>query len=212
MKKTKYIAYIVITVIGMAFTVGCSNKDESGELDNVATTAESNVVSSENETANMQNEESQESVKEDKTANIQNEKSQESVEEDKTMENTNEESNITEDVTETSIADYIAMTEYMKNLESSTPEIIIYNENEGYLIRMEEGQHYKLKETDKILFNKGLDGYGFKIALGSQYSEYPEYVEYKADYSGWSGEEEFTLQNNATGEELACYLTAPVKQ
>lgn len=182
----------------MGLVVGCAHKDEINKQDNAIVTVKDLDSNLENDTVNYtQKEELPKSTDIDKTTEIVNEEKIESED--------------VEDIIETPIADYMAMTEYMKDLESINPEIIIYNEDEGYIIRMKENQHYQLKKTDKILFNKGLDGYGFKVALGNQTSEYPEYVEYKPDYSGWNGEEEFLLRNISTKNALTCYLTAPTE-
>ena len=48
----------------------------------------------------------------------------------------------------TTVSDINAFLDYAENLED--PAILIYNENEGYVINMGEGEYYQLKKDDRI--------------------------------------------------------------
>lgn len=45
------------------------------------------------------------------------------------------------------------LVDYMIALDHGTPHIVIYNEAEGYIIDMKEGEHYQLKSDDRIFLN-----------------------------------------------------------
>jgi hypothetical protein len=48
----------------------------------------------------------------------------------------------------TYITDFTSIDDYMGSLDSEKPAIVIYNQQEGYLINMQEGQHYQLDSND----------------------------------------------------------------
>lgn len=49
--------------------------------------------------------------------------------------------------------DNSSIEEYMKTLDPKKPVIIIYNEKEGYKIKLKEDQEYFLKQNDRIFLN-----------------------------------------------------------
>ena len=54
----------------------------------------------------------------------------------------------------TYVTDFTSIDDYMGQFDMVTdPSIVIYNEQEHYAIKMQEGQHYQLKETDAVLRN-----------------------------------------------------------
>ena len=202
--KTKSMRLLVTLSLIACLLVGCGNS--KAETQPEVATDETPTV-----------EEATEEVKEEPTAEPET-KEDEAVTEETTSEDETVEEETTAEETDsadpgevTYITDFTSMEDYMGQLESAKPAIVIYNESEEYIINMEENQHYQLKSADKILFNKGLDGYGFKVALGSKVSEWPKYVEYHPEYSNWEGEQEFSLRNIATKEKLTCYLTPPTE-
>lgn len=49
--------------------------------------------------------------------------------------------------------DNSSIEEYMKTLDPKKPVIIIYNEKEGYKLKLKEDQEYFLKQNDRIFLN-----------------------------------------------------------
>ena len=116
----------------------------------------------------------------------------------------------------TYITDFTSIDDYMGSLDSEKPAIVIYNQQEGYLINMQEGQHYQLKAEDKILFNfESSVGYGYDHDLGSSFEPRNGYVVYLADYSKISEDKDFYLRKKLEDGSIvgvSCYLAPPVEQ
>ena len=116
----------------------------------------------------------------------------------------------------TYITDFTSIDDYMGSLDSEKPAIVIYNQQEGYLINMQEGQHYQLKAEDKILFNfeNGI-GYGLDFEIGNTFEPRNGYVVYLADYSKISEDKKFFLDKKLEDGSIvgvSCYLAPPVEQ
>lgn len=116
----------------------------------------------------------------------------------------------------TYITDFTSIDDYMGSLDSEKPAIVIYNQQEGYLINMQEGQHYQLKAEDKILFNfeNGI-GYGLDMEIGNTFEPRNGYVVYLADYSKISEDKKFFLDKKLEDGSIvgvSCYLAPPVEQ
>ena len=116
----------------------------------------------------------------------------------------------------TYITDFASIDDYMGSLDSEKPAIVIYNQQEGYLINMQEGQHYQLKAEDKILFNfeNGI-GYGLDFEIGNTFEPRNGYVVYLADYSKISEDKKFFLDKKLEDGSIvgvSCYLAPPVEQ
>lgn len=120
----------------------------------------------------------------------------------------------------TYITDFTSIDDYMGSLDSEKPAIVIYNQQEGYLINMQEGQHYQLNSNDVILRNiKEKDETGvlsdydsaFRYDLETGESVFPNYHMVIADYTKWTQEEKFYYKlYDKEGNELGgvtCYLT-----
>ena len=116
----------------------------------------------------------------------------------------------------TYVTDFTSIDDYMGSLDSEKPAIVIYNQQEGYLINMQEGQHYQLKAEDKILFNfESSVGYGYDHDLGSSFEPRNGYVVYLADYSKISEDKDFYLRKKLEDGSIvgvSCYLAPPVEQ
>lgn len=116
----------------------------------------------------------------------------------------------------TYVTDFTSIDDYMGSLGSEKPAIVIYNQQEGYLINMQEGQHYQLKAEDKILFNfESSVGYGYDHDLGSSFEPRNGYVVYLADYSKISEDKDFYLRKKLEDGSIvgvSCYLAPPVEQ
>ena len=112
--------------------------------------------------------------------------------------------------------DFTSIDDYMGSLDSEKPAIVIYNQQEGYLINMQEGQHYQLKAEDKILFNfeDGI-GYGFDFEIGNTIEPRFGYSVFTGDYSKISEDKKFFLKKKLEDGsiiEIGCYLAPPVEQ
>ena len=118
----------------------------------------------------------------------------------------------------TYITDFTSIDDYMGGFDMSTsPVIVIYNEQEGYLINMQEGQHYQLDSNDVILCNiKKTDNesdydIAFRVDLETEEVVFPNYHMMIPDYTKWTQEEEFyNIVYDKEGNELGgvtCYLT-----
>lgn len=117
------------------------------------------------------------------------------------------------------ITGYLTIFEYTKNLDPSKLCILIYNETDGYIIDMKEGQHYQLKKGDKIysLFENGsIVGYGFNFEIVKSIvgpENEPE-QEYEIDYSKMTENQEFFIKRKLdSGEfvQLTVYLDPPTE-
>lgn len=116
----------------------------------------------------------------------------------------------------TYVTDFTSIDDYMGSLGSEKPAIVIYNQQEGYLINMQEGQHYQLKAEDKILFNfeSGI-GYGFDFEIGNTCEPRFGYSVFTGDYSKISEDKKFFLKKKLEDGsiiEIGCYLAPPVEQ
>lgn len=118
----------------------------------------------------------------------------------------------------TYVTDFTSIDDYMGGFDMSTsPVIVIYNEQEGYLINMQEGQHYQLDSNDVILCNiKKTDNesdydIAFRVDLETEEVVFPNYHMVIPDYTKWTQEEEFyNIVYDKEGNELGgvtCYLT-----
>lgn len=124
----------------------------------------------------------------------------------------------------TTVSDIDAFLNYAESLDG--PALLIYNENEGYVINMGEGEYYQLKKDDRIFeyhsklgksWSDTLEaGGGSNIAkvdmisyvyeMKPDYSQYdsPHEVLYTVSYTGeWENEEDYFL--------LTCYFDAPAE-
>ena len=115
----------------------------------------------------------------------------------------------------TYITDFTSIDDYMGSLDSEKPAIVIYNQQEGYLINMQEGQHYQLKAEDKILFNfeSGI-GYGFDFEIGNTIEPRFGYSVFTGDYTKISEDKKFFLKKKLEDGsiiEIGCYLAPPVE-
>lgn len=107
---------------------------------------------------------------------------------------------------------------YALQLDSKTPHIIIFNEQEGYLIDMKEGEHYQLKSEDRIFetVTPDMDSVTSSLPIKEEkpvtgmYEKIPNYDEFenpqKALYKIWT-----TDDPDGEAKRITCYLYAPVE-
>ncbi len=124
---------------------------------------------------------------------------------------------------ETTVSDIYEFLDYAESF--AEPALLIYNESEGYVIKMEEGEYYQLKANDRIFeylsekekaSSDTLEaGGGTNIAKDANVS----YVyEMKPDYSQYDSPHEVLFVVYFTEERekgdyflLTCYLDAPTE-
>lgn len=135
-------------------------------------------------------------------------------------EDTTEESDSADPGEVTYITDFTSIDDYMAGLDMNTlPAIVIYNEQEGYIINMQMNQHYQLKPDDQILYNikENEDYIGMYLSayLGDGVEVYPNYGKLMLNYTKWNGEEENYFYKYEDGSEepigVICYLTPPTE-
>lgn len=140
---------------------------------------------------------------------------QEEVTEEPTDETSNE---MPEAQVTTTVADITEFAQYMANVDPTTPHIVIWNETEGYVIDMGEGEHYYLKSDDRIFLNtsanmsSGSDSIPEikDISTSGSYEVIPDYTKFdkpqKAIYKIWTDDDP-----NGEGIKITCYLDAPAE-
>lgn len=170
-------------------------------------------------------EEATEDVKEEPVAEAETKEEEAAVEESDENEAASEESTAEESDTAdpgevTYITDFTSIDDYMESLDMNTlPAIVIYNEQEGYIINMQMDQHYQLKPDDQILYNikENEDYIGMYLSayLGDGVEVYPNYGKLMLNYTKWNGEEENYFYKYEDGSEepigVICYLTPPTE-
>lgn len=228
MKKreiTKIIKSAAVVSLSACLLVGCGNaKTESSSDTAVEETTDAEAATeseaAENKAAEEQSDANAEALAEENS-------STETTDTD-TTDSSNEagkaESDTTAEAADTAsdrgevtyVTDFTSIDDYMGSLDSEKPAIVIYNQQEGYLINMQEGQHYQLKAEDKILFNfESSVGYGYDHDLGSSFEPRNGYVVYLADYSKISEDKDFYLRKKLEDGSIvgvSCYLAPPVEQ
>lgn len=229
MKKreiTKIVHSLMVAGLAACLLAGCGNaKTESGSDTAVEETIDAETATeseaAENEAAEEQSDANAEALAEENSST----ETTDTDTTDSSDEAEEAESDTTAEATDTAsdpgevtyVTDFTSIDDYMGGFDMSTsPVIVIYNEQEGYLINMQEGQHYQLKAEDKILFNfESSVGYGYDHDLGSSFEPRNGYVVYLADYSKISEDKDFYLRKKLEDGSIvgvSCYLAPPVEQ
>ena len=221
MKKreiTKIVHSLMVAGLAACLLAGCGNaKTESSSDTAVEETTDAEAAnepeSAENETTEEQSDASAETQIDENSSAETPDSSDDAKEAE--SDTTAEAADTASDPGEvTYITDFTSIDDYMGSLASEKPAIVIYNQQEGYLINMQEGQHYQLDSNDVILRNiKKTDPYydiTFRVDLGMGDIVYPQYKQFIPDYSKWVKEEEFYFEiYDKEGNELGgvtCYL------
>ena len=228
MKKretTKIIKSAAVVSLSACLLVGCGNaKPESSSDTAVEETTDAEAATeseaAENEAAEEQSDANAEALAEENSSS----ETTDTDTTDSSDEAEEAESDTTAEATDTAsdpgevtyVTDFTSIDDYMGSLGSEKPAIVIYNQQEGYLINMQEGQHYQLKAEDKILFNfeNGI-GYGLDFEIGNTFEPRNGYVVYLADYSKISEDKKFFLDKKLEDGSIvgvSCYLAPPVEQ
>lgn len=228
MKKreiTKIVHSLMVAGLVACLLAGCGNaKTESSSDTAVEETTDAEAATgseaAENEAAEEQSDANAEALAEENSST----ETTDTDTTDSSDEAEEAESDTTAEATDTAsdpgevtyVTDFTSIDDYMGGLDSEKPAIVIYNQQEGYLINMQEGQHYQLKAEDKILFNfESSVGYGYDHDLGSSFEPRNGYVVYLADYSKISEDKDFYLRKKLEDGSIvgvSCYLAPPVEQ
>ena len=228
MKKreiTKIVHSLMVAGLAACLLAGCGNaKTESSSDTAVEETTDAEAATeseaAENEAAEEQSDANAEALAEENSST----ETTDTDTTDSSDEAEEAESDTTAEATDTAsdpgeviyVTDFTSIDDYMGSLGSEKPAIGIYNQQEGYLINMQEGQHYQLKAEDKILFNfESSVGYGYDHDLGSSFEPRNGYVVYLADYSKISEDKDFYLRKKLEDGSIvgvSCYLAPPVEQ
>lgn len=230
MKKreiTKIVHSLMVAGLAACLLAGCENaKPESSSDTAVEETTDAEAATeseaAENEAAEEQSDASTEASNEENssTETTDTDTTDSSDEAEETESDTAAEAADTaSDPGEvTYVTDFTSIDDYMGGFDMSTsPVIVIYNEQEGYLINMQEGQHYQLDSNDVILRNiKETDvqsnyDIAFRYDLETGEVVFPNYMLVLSDYSKWTKEEKYYFKiYDKEGNELGgvtCYLT-----
>lgn len=230
MKKreiTKIVHSLMVAGLAACLLAGCGNaKTESSSDTAVEETIDAETATeseaAENEAAEEQSDANAEALAEENSST----ETTDTDTTDSSDEAEETESDTTAEATDTAsdqgevtyITDFTSIDDYMGGFDMSTsPVIVIYNEQEGYLINMQEGQHYQLDSNDVILCNiKKTDNesdydIAFRVDLETEEVVFPNYHMMIPDYTKWTQEEEFyNIVYDKEGNELGgvtCYLT-----
>lgn len=233
MKKreiTKIVHSLMVAGLAACLLAGCGNTKTEGSSDTAVEETTDAEAATESEAA--ENEASEEQSDANAEALAEENSSSETTDTD-TTDSSDEadeaESDTAAEATDTAssdpgevtyITDFTSIDDYMSGFDMSTsPVIVIYNEQEGYLINMQEGQHYQLDSNDVLLRNiKKTDPYydiTFRVDLGMGDIVYPQYKQFIPDYSKWVKEEEFYFEichDDGSKTGVTCYLTPPSEQ
>lgn len=230
MKKreiTKIVHSLMVAGLAACLLAGCGNaKTESSSDTAVEETTDAEAATgseaAENEAAEEQSDANAEALAEENSST----ETTDTDTTDSSDEAEEAESDTTAEATDTAsdpgevtyVTDFTSIDDYMGGFDMSTsPVIVIYNEQEGYLINMQEGQHYQLDSNDVILCNiKKTDNesdydIAFRVDLETEEVVFPNYHMVIPDYTKWTQEEEFyNIVYDKEGNELGgvtCYLT-----
>ncbi|MGN0132502.1 MAG: hypothetical protein ACI4AA_08675 [Lachnospiraceae bacterium] len=139
--KEKTVLRTILSLTLAAFLLsGCGNSKET-PAEEVPTVAAEEEVTEEPE---KEEQDAQQPAEEETPAE------EEVAEEPKEEETSND---MPEAQVTTTVENFDGLVDYMVALDPETPHIVIYNEAEGYIIDMKEGEHYQLKSDDRIFIN-----------------------------------------------------------
>ena len=205
MKKMTVLRTILSVTLAAFLLCGCGNSTDA--------TATSEDVPEVVEPVEAPDTEEKEEVT--KPAEEEEETKQEEVVEEPTEETTTE---MPEAQVTTTVENFDGLVAYVQSLDPNTPHIVIYNEAEGYIIDMKEGEYYQLKKDDRIFLNVNSD-----YMKNAAYS-IPE-ISYQPIAGGWeiipdyskfeTGESHYYdiyLSDNLDEYiEISCYLDPPAE-
>lgn len=212
MKKMTVLRTILILTLTAFLLYGCGNSKDEAPAKEVP-----EVVTEEEVTEEPEKEEEQEA---------QQPAEEETPAEEEVVEEPNGEGTSTdmpEAQVTTTAKEVGGLLTYMESLDPQKPAIIIYNEDDGgTIVNIQEGQHYSLKEGDKIIVNRcwdAIESWAFDTNIVSnKYDEISNYaVILSPDYTKFDKKQKFFYSiwlTTDTDEEpltITCYLDAPAE-
>lgn len=207
MKKMTVLRTILILTLTAFLLYGCGNSKDEAPAKEVPEVAAEEEVTEEPEKEEEQ--EAQQPAEEETPA-------EEEVAEEPKEEETS--TDMPEAQVTTTVENIDGLVAYIQSLNTNTPHIVIYNEAEGYIIDMKEGEHYQLKKDDRIFLNVSSNMKTVSYSIPEmKYESIVGGGEIIPNYSEFSSPQEAIygiLLEEATNDEkiyLICYLDAPVE-
>lgn len=225
MKKreiTKIVHSLMVAGLAACLLAGCGNaKTESSSDTAVEETTDAEAATeseaAENEAAEEQNDANAEALTEENsstettdTDTTDSSDEAEEAESDTTAEATDTASDPGE-VTYVTVTDFTSFEQYMDSLDPEKPAIVIYNNEEGYMVNMQEGQHYQMKKSDELFFNfQDAIGYGMNLELvdGGYQPVDHNYTKANLHLDKFTDDQEFYVID-PDDNKITCYLTPP---
>lgn len=208
MKKINVLRLVLSVTLAAFLLCGCGNSKEAPAEEAPEVAAEEEVTE-ENEVE--EEEEEQEFVEEETSAG------EEGAKEPKEEETYNGMPVAKVKITVDNFEEFL---NYVDSLDNQKPALLIYNENEGYVINMGEGEYYQLKTDDRIfeylseryvMSSDTLEagaGNGIKTHLFEMVPDYSQYDSpHKVIYKVFFTED----YQNGDCFRLDCYLDAPAE-
>ena len=203
MKKANVLRLVLSVTLAAFLLCGCGNSKEAPAEEVPEVAAEE--VTEENEV-----EEEQETVEEETSAG---EEGAEEPSEEETS------TDMPEAQVTTTVADITEFAQYMEGIDPKTPHIVIWNEAEGYVIDMGEGEHYQLKNGDRIFLNSNAEIRKHSYKLPELRNEPAAlWFECIPDYNKFEDPQEciyWILTKDAVSDDegtwITCYLDAPAE-
>ena len=138
--KEKTVLRTILSLTLAAFLLcGCGNSKNEAPVEEAPEVASEEEVTEEPEKEEIQ--EAQQPAEEETPA-------EEEVTEEPKEEETS--TDMPEAQVTTTVADITEFAQYMANLDPKTPHVVIWNETEGYLIDIKNGEYYQMKTGDRI--------------------------------------------------------------
>lgn len=228
MKKreiTKIVHSLMVAGLAACLLAGCGNaKTESSSDTAVEETIDAETATeseaAENEAAEEQSDANAEALAEENsstettdTDTTDSSDEAEEAESDTTAEATDTASDPGE-VTYVTVTDFTSFEQYMDSLDPEKPAIVIYNNEEGYMVNMQEGQHYQMKKSDELFFNfQDAIGYGMNLELvdGGYQPVDHNYTKANLHLDKFTDDQEFYVID-PDDNKITCYLTPPSEQ
>lgn len=206
MKKMTVLRTILSLTLTAFLLCGCGNSEAAAPVEEVPEVTEEQVT-----------EEPKEEVQQPAEEETAEEEVVEEPEEEETP------ADMPEAQVTTTASEVGGLLAYMESLDPQKPAIVIYSEKDGgTIINMQEGQHYSLKEGDKIIVNECWDVItSSKVDTNIVSNEFDTIsdcaVILHPDYTKFGEKQKFfyaiRLKNDPDKElhTITCYLDAPAE-
>lgn len=224
MKKreiTKIVHSLMVAGLAACLLTGCGNaKTESSSDAAVEETTDAEATNesetAESEASEEQSDASTEASNEENSSTESTDSSDgaKEAESDTTTEVTDTASSDPGEVTYVTVTDFTSFEQYMDSLDPEKPAIVIYNNEEGYMVNMQEGQHYQMKKSDELFFNfQDAIGYGMNLELvnGGYQPVDHNYTIANLHLDKFTDDQEFYVID-PNDNKITCYLTPPSEQ